>query len=80
VHDVIADDILDDLLKREWAKKQHVEDDRRKVTKIKILDVLEQRIEKVRKHLNKAKEKMDLNKGKEKMMMEKGNSSFEHIA
>ncbi|GJW54072.1 hypothetical protein Tco_0098157 [Tanacetum coccineum] len=24
VHDVIADDILDDLLKREWEKQQHV--------------------------------------------------------
>ncbi|GJR19843.1 RNA-directed DNA polymerase, eukaryota [Tanacetum coccineum] len=44
--------------------------DKRKVTEIKILDVLEQRIEKVGKHLNKAKEKMDFNKGKEKMVME----------
>ncbi|GJV93577.1 hypothetical protein Tco_1541390 [Tanacetum coccineum] len=44
---------------------------------MKILDVLEQRIEKVRKHLNKAKEKMDLNKGKEKMVMEI-DTSYDH--
>ncbi|GJX20271.1 putative reverse transcriptase domain-containing protein [Tanacetum coccineum] len=58
VHDAIADDILDDLLKRE------------KSTEIKILDVLELRLKKVGKHLNKAKEKIDVNKGREKMLME----------
>nr|GEW07854.1 hypothetical protein [Tanacetum cinerariifolium] len=41
------------------------------VTEMKILDILEQRIEKVGKHLNKAKEKMDINKGKEKIVMER---------
>ncbi|GKE08633.1 hypothetical protein Tco_1412184, partial [Tanacetum coccineum] len=39
-------------------------DDKSKVTGIKILDDLEQRIEKVEKILNKAKEKMLLKKGK----------------
>ncbi|GJV15496.1 hypothetical protein Tco_1360819 [Tanacetum coccineum] len=58
VHDAIADDILDDLLKREWEKQQHVKYDKRKVTKMKILDLLEQRISRVGKHLKKAKEKM----------------------
>ncbi|GJX09527.1 hypothetical protein Tco_0199386 [Tanacetum coccineum] len=38
---------------------------------IKILDDLEQRIEKVENILNKAKEKMVLKKGKEKMVMER---------
>ncbi|GKB76276.1 hypothetical protein Tco_0943171, partial [Tanacetum coccineum] len=38
---------------------------------INILDDLEQRIENVEKHLNKAKKKMDINKGKEKMVMKK---------
>nr|GEY33662.1 hypothetical protein [Tanacetum cinerariifolium] len=38
---------------------------------MKILDILEQRIKKVGKHLNKAKEKMDINKGKEKIVMER---------
>ncbi|GKG33461.1 hypothetical protein Tco_0433620, partial [Tanacetum coccineum] len=56
-----------------------LKDDKRKVTGIKILDDLEQRIENVEKDLNKAKEKMDLNKGKEKMVMERGNTSFEQI-
>ncbi|GJR98022.1 hypothetical protein Tco_0270196 [Tanacetum coccineum] len=69
--DAIGDEILDDLLKREWEKQQRVKDDKRKVTRIKILDDLEQRIENVEKHLNKAKEKMDLNKRKEKMVMER---------
>ncbi|GJZ92148.1 zinc finger, CCHC-type containing protein [Tanacetum coccineum] len=67
VHDAIADDILDDLLKREWEKQQRVKYDKRKVTEIKILELLEQRIEKVRKHLNKKKQIMVINKGKEKM-------------
>ncbi|GJR52444.1 hypothetical protein Tco_1402965 [Tanacetum coccineum] len=70
VHDAIADDILDDLSKKEWEKQQRVKDDKRKVIEMKIMDVLEQRIEKVGKHLNKAKEKIDVNKGKEKMVME----------
>ncbi|GKD98023.1 hypothetical protein Tco_1381920, partial [Tanacetum coccineum] len=56
-----------------------LKDDKRKVTGIKILDYLEQRIENVKKDLNKIKEKMDLNKGKEKMVMKKGNTSFEQI-
>ncbi|GJX35628.1 hypothetical protein Tco_0247185 [Tanacetum coccineum] len=38
---------------------------------MKILELLEQRISKVGKHLKKAKEKMDINKGKEKMVMER---------
>ncbi|GJZ55409.1 hypothetical protein Tco_0610602 [Tanacetum coccineum] len=50
----------------------HSNDDKRKVTRIKILDDLEQRIENVEKHLNKAKEKIDLNKRKEKMDLNKG--------
>ncbi|GJS87506.1 hypothetical protein Tco_0770142 [Tanacetum coccineum] len=65
VHDAIADDILDDLLKREWEKHQRVKYDKRKATKIKILELLEQRIEKVGKHLNKEKQIMDINKEKE---------------
>nr|GEX42062.1 hypothetical protein [Tanacetum cinerariifolium] len=76
VDDAIADEILDDLLKRERDKQQRVKaifvDDKRKG--------IFERIENVEKDLNKAKEKMDLNKGKEKMVMERGNTSFEHIA
>ncbi|GJV38663.1 hypothetical protein Tco_1411140 [Tanacetum coccineum] len=71
VHDAIADDILDDLLKKEWEKQKRVKYDKRKVTEMKILDILKQRIEKVRKHLNKAKQIMDINKGKEKMVIER---------
>ncbi|GKF48336.1 hypothetical protein Tco_0141587, partial [Tanacetum coccineum] len=41
-----------------------LKDDKRKVTGIKILDDLEQRIERVEKILNKEKEKMNLKKGK----------------
>nr|GEW52805.1 hypothetical protein [Tanacetum cinerariifolium] len=62
--DAIGDEILSDLLKREREKQQRVKG-------IKILDDMEQMIENVGKHLNKAKEKMDLNKRKEKMVMEK---------
>ncbi|GJR53030.1 hypothetical protein Tco_1403551 [Tanacetum coccineum] len=80
VDDAIADEILDDLLKREWDKQQRVKDDKRKVTRIKIMDDLEKRIENVEKDLNKAKDKMDLNKGEYKMVMERGNTSFEQIA
>ncbi|GJZ91868.1 retrovirus-related pol polyprotein from transposon TNT 1-94 [Tanacetum coccineum] len=47
----IVDDILDDLLKREWEKQQCVKYDKRKVIEMNILDVLEQSIEKVGKHL-----------------------------
>nr|GEX79482.1 hypothetical protein [Tanacetum cinerariifolium] len=47
-----------------------LKDDKNEVTGIKILDDLEQRIEKVEKILNKAKEKMLLKKGKEIMVME----------
>nr|GEW38689.1 hypothetical protein [Tanacetum cinerariifolium] len=55
VHDAIADDILDDLLKREWEKQKRMKYDKRKVTKMKIHDLLEKRIEKVGQHLNKEK-------------------------
>ncbi|GKA80667.1 hypothetical protein Tco_0787359 [Tanacetum coccineum] len=88
VDDAIADEILDDLLKRERDKQQRVKDDKRngplkddkrKVTRIKIMDDLEKRIENVEKDLNKAKDKMDLNKGEYKMVMERGNTSFEQI-
>ncbi|GKE56205.1 hypothetical protein Tco_1495390, partial [Tanacetum coccineum] len=71
VHDVVADDILDDLLKREWEQQRRVKYDKRKVIEMKILELLEQRIEKVGKHLNKKKQIMDINKGKEKMVMER---------
>nr|GEX95577.1 zinc finger, CCHC-type [Tanacetum cinerariifolium] len=83
VDDAIADEILNDLLKivlmyclvgylcRLQRKVTFERDDKRKVTRIKILDDLEQKIEKVEKDLNKAKEKMDLNKGKKKMVMER---------
>ncbi|GJY03779.1 zinc finger, CCHC-type containing protein [Tanacetum coccineum] len=52
----------------------HMTDDKRKVTEMKILELLEQRIKKVGKHLNKAKQIMDINKGKEKMVIEKATS------
>ncbi|GJU96507.1 hypothetical protein Tco_1321263 [Tanacetum coccineum] len=71
VHDAIADDILDDLLKIEWEKQERVKYDKKKVSEMKILNLLEQRISRVGKHLNKAKEKMDINKGKEKIVMER---------
>ncbi|GKE46466.1 hypothetical protein Tco_1477724, partial [Tanacetum coccineum] len=51
--------------------------DKRKLTKTKILDVLEERIEKAGKHFNKAKEKMDVNNGREKMLMET-DTSYDH--
>ncbi|GKD02255.1 hypothetical protein Tco_1177229 [Tanacetum coccineum] len=70
VHDAIADDVLDDLLKREWEKQLRVKYDKRKVTKMKILELLEQRIDKVRKPLNKEKQIMVINKEKEKIVME----------
>ncbi|GJT99513.1 hypothetical protein Tco_1109852 [Tanacetum coccineum] len=71
VHDVIADDILDDLLKKEWEKQKRVKYDKRKVTQMKIHDFLEKRIEKFGQHLNKEKQIMDINKEKEKMVMER---------
>nr|GEW72643.1 hypothetical protein [Tanacetum cinerariifolium] len=77
VHDAIADDILDDLLKIEWEKQKRVKckckygNDKRKVTQMKIHDLLEKRIEKVGQHLNKEKQIMHINKGKEKMVMER---------
>ncbi|GJS53997.1 hypothetical protein Tco_0627359 [Tanacetum coccineum] len=55
VHDAIADDILDDLLKREREKQKRVKYDNRKVTQMKIQDLLEKRIEKTEQHLNKEK-------------------------
>ncbi|GKD28995.1 hypothetical protein Tco_1239773 [Tanacetum coccineum] len=69
VHDAIADDILDDLLKREWEKQKRVKYDKRKVTQMKIQDLLEKRIEKAGQHLNKEKQIMHINKGKEKMVI-----------
>ncbi|GKF11328.1 hypothetical protein Tco_0049254, partial [Tanacetum coccineum] len=51
--------------------KGPLKDDKSEVTGTKILDDLEKRIEKVKKILNKAKEKMLLKKGKEKMVMER---------
>ncbi|GJV62989.1 hypothetical protein Tco_1473817 [Tanacetum coccineum] len=60
--------------------KGPLNDDKSEVTGIKILDDLEQRIEKLEKIHNNAKEKMVLKKGKEKMVMEKGKTSFEQIA
>ncbi|GKB33257.1 hypothetical protein Tco_0872658, partial [Tanacetum coccineum] len=71
VHDAIADEILDDLLKREWEKQKRVKYDKRKVTQMKIQDLLEKRIEKAGQHLNKEKQIMHINKGKEKMVMER---------
>ncbi|GKE96261.1 hypothetical protein Tco_1581116 [Tanacetum coccineum] len=61
-----------------------MKDDKSKVTDLNILDVIEQRIEKVGKHLNKENEKIDLNKGKEKMVMEReviyieSDTSYDH--
>ncbi|GJU84111.1 hypothetical protein Tco_1291657 [Tanacetum coccineum] len=80
VHDAIADDILDDLLKREWEKRNRVKYDKRKVTQMKIQDLLEKRIEKAGQHLNEEKQIMHINKGKEKMVMERATSdeSSEH--
>ncbi|GJX61696.1 hypothetical protein Tco_0294596 [Tanacetum coccineum] len=71
VHDAIADDILDDLLKREWEKQKRVKYDKRKVTQMKIQDLIEKRIEIAGQHLNKEKQIMHTNKGKEKMVMER---------
>ncbi|GJZ93837.1 hypothetical protein Tco_0666040 [Tanacetum coccineum] len=71
VHDAIADDILDDLLKREWEKHKRVKYDKTKVTQMKIQDLIEKRIEKAGQHLNKEKQIMRINKGKEKMVMER---------
>ncbi|GKC16558.1 hypothetical protein Tco_1013340, partial [Tanacetum coccineum] len=71
VYDAIADDILDDLLKREWEKQKHVKYDKRKVKQMKIQDLIEKRIEKAGQHLNKEKQIMHINKGKEKMVMER---------
>ncbi|GKC85467.1 hypothetical protein Tco_1141184, partial [Tanacetum coccineum] len=65
-----------DTLQHKLFVENH--DDKRKVTEMKILDLLEQRISEVGKHLKKAKEKMDINKGKEKMVMKRGKCSFGH--
>ncbi|GJX55084.1 hypothetical protein Tco_0284981 [Tanacetum coccineum] len=74
VHDVIVDDILDDLLKREWEKQKRMKYDKRKVTQMKIQYLLEKRTEKAGQHLNKEKQMMHINKGKEKMVMERDTS------
>ncbi|GJZ27549.1 hypothetical protein Tco_0571802 [Tanacetum coccineum] len=47
------------------VKDDMIDYDKRKATEIKILELLEQRIEKVGKHLNKEKQIMDINKGRE---------------
>nr|GEZ15414.1 hypothetical protein [Tanacetum cinerariifolium] len=49
VRDAIADDILDDLLKREWEKQKRVKCkyDKRKVTQMKIQDLLEKGLRKL---------------------------------
>ncbi|GJV73327.1 hypothetical protein Tco_1493322 [Tanacetum coccineum] len=80
VHDAIADDILDDLLKREWEKQKRVKYDKIKVTQMKIRDVIKNKIEIAGQHLNKKKHIMHTNKGKEKMVMERATSdeSFDH--
>ncbi|GKF24564.1 hypothetical protein Tco_0076886 [Tanacetum coccineum] len=46
---------------------------------MKILNLLEQRISRVGKYLNKAKEKMDINKGKEKIVMEREVISYDYF-
>nr|GEU87517.1 hypothetical protein [Tanacetum cinerariifolium] len=61
VHDAIANDILDDLLKN----------DKKNVTQMKIQDLIEMRIDKYGQHLNKEKQMMHINKGKEKIVMER---------
>ncbi|GKA46548.1 retrovirus-related pol polyprotein from transposon TNT 1-94 [Tanacetum coccineum] len=80
VHDAIVDDILDDLLKRGWEKQKRVKYDKRKVTQMKIQDLIKKRIKKAGQHLNKKKHIMHTNKGKEKMVMERGKCSFEDIS
>nr|GEX16202.1 hypothetical protein [Tanacetum cinerariifolium] len=80
VYDAIAGDILNDLLKTKWEKQKHVKYDKRKVPQMKIRDLLEKRIKKARKHLNKEKQIMHINKGKEKTVMERGKCCFEHIS
>nr|GEW88428.1 hypothetical protein [Tanacetum cinerariifolium] len=73
VHDVIADDMLDDLLKRKWEKQKRVKCKyaKRKVTQMKIHDLLAKTIEKAGQHLNKENQIMHINKGKEKMVMKR---------
>ncbi|GKB96562.1 hypothetical protein Tco_0982699 [Tanacetum coccineum] len=68
VHDAIVDDILDDLLKRKWEKQKRVKYDKRKITQMKIQDLIKKWIEKGGQHLNKKKQIMHMNKAKEKMM------------
>ncbi|GKA11035.1 hypothetical protein Tco_0690468 [Tanacetum coccineum] len=85
VHVAIADDILDDLLKRKWEKQKRVKYDKRKATQMKIQDLLEKRIEKAGQHLSKEKQIMHINKGKEKMVMERevviieSDTSYDHF-
>nr|GEZ15719.1 hypothetical protein [Tanacetum cinerariifolium] len=71
VHDAIADDILDDFLKKEWETQKRVKYDKRKVTQMNIQDIIEKRIEKAGQHINKEKQIMHINKGKKKMVMER---------
>ncbi|GJV29818.1 hypothetical protein Tco_1386266 [Tanacetum coccineum] len=68
---LVKDDMIDYVLHKEWEQQRRVKYDKRKVIEMKILELLEQRIEKVGKHLNKKKQIMDINKGKEKMVMER---------
>ncbi|GJS31242.1 hypothetical protein Tco_0491862 [Tanacetum coccineum] len=58
-------------LNREWEKQKRVKYDKRKVTQMKIQDLIEKRIEIAGQHLNKEKQIMHTNKGKEKMVMER---------
>ncbi|GKD11145.1 hypothetical protein Tco_1190830, partial [Tanacetum coccineum] len=56
-------------------KRRH---DKRKLTELKILDILEQRIKKVGKHLHKAKEKMDVNKVLDWVIIIESDTSYDH--
>ncbi|GKB98704.1 hypothetical protein Tco_0984841 [Tanacetum coccineum] len=60
-------------LNREWEKKKRVKYEKRKITQMKIQDLIEKRTEKAG-HLNKEKQIMHINKGKEKMVMERDTS------
>ncbi|GJV88856.1 hypothetical protein Tco_1532794 [Tanacetum coccineum] len=73
---VVKDDMIDYVLHM-YGSNWQVDDaisltyDKRKVTQMKIQDLLEKRIEKAGQHLNKEKQIMHINKGKEKMVMER---------
>ncbi|GJU15743.1 hypothetical protein Tco_1143709 [Tanacetum coccineum] len=73
---VVKDDMINYVLHM-YGSNWQVDDvisltyDKRKVTQMKIQDLLEKRIEKAGQHLNKEKQIMHINKGKEKMVMER---------